>query len=112
MVTFVCSYCDITLKKKQLEKHTFGKCRPASFICIDCHKTFQGNDYKAHTSCLTEFEKTWGEYAKPKQKSQPNNNQANGLHEASNGKKQEEKKKTLPTQQPAKNVEKQPEVEE
>jgi hypothetical protein len=53
MVTFVCSYCDVTLKKKQVEKHAFGRCRPASFICIDCHVTFKGNDYKAHISCLT-----------------------------------------------------------
>ena len=42
MVTFMCGYCDATLKKNQTEKHAFGRCRPASFICIDCHKTFQG----------------------------------------------------------------------
>ncbi len=73
MVTFVCSYCDVTLKKKQVEKHTFGYCKPPSFICIDCHVTFKGNDYKAHNSCLTEFEKHWGQYAKNKnnQQSQP-----------------------------------------
>ncbi len=79
MVTFVCSHCDVTLKKKQVEKHTFGRCRPASFICIDCHVTFQGNDFKNHISCLTEFEKHWGEYAKPKQITQNNHqNQKNG----------------------------------
>ena len=72
MVTFVCRHCDATLKKKQTENHSFGRCRPASFICIDCHKTFSGNDFKAHISCLTEFEKTWGEYAKPNQKSKNN----------------------------------------
>jgi cell growth-regulating nucleolar protein len=73
MVTFVCSYCDATLKKKQLENHTYGSCRPSSFICIDCHTTFNGNDYKTHTKCLTEFEKHWGEYAKPKKVTQNSN---------------------------------------
>lgn len=54
-----------------------GSCRPASFICIDCHKTFNGNEYKAHTSCLTEFEKTWGQYAKPKKNGAQNQKPAN-----------------------------------
>ena len=74
MVTFVCVHCDVTLKKKQVEKHAYGRCRPAAFICIDCHVTFRGNDYINHTSCLTEQEKHWGEFAKPKHitQSQPN----------------------------------------
>lgn len=75
MVTFVCSYCDTTLKKKQAEKHAFGRCRPASFICIDCHVTFNGNDFMKHISCLTEFEKHWGDFAKPKQNAQKQNGQ-------------------------------------
>jgi cell growth-regulating nucleolar protein len=58
MVTFVCSHCDATLKKKQCEKHF--SCRPTSFICIDCHVTFNGGDFKNHISCLTEQEKHWG----------------------------------------------------
>ena len=74
MVTFICAYCDLTLKKKQVEKHSFGSCRPPAFICIDCHKTFHGQEYKNHISCLTEFEKHWGEYAKPKHITQPNGN--------------------------------------
>ena len=74
MVTFVCSNCDTTLKKKQVERHCFGSCRPPSFICIDCHQTFQGFSYKDHITCLTEYEKHWGEYAKPKQITQPNPN--------------------------------------
>lgn len=78
MVTFVCRHCDATLKKKQTENH---RCRPTSFICIDCHKTFTAQNFKAHTSCLTEFEKHWGEYAKPKQKSQPNIQSTNKVEE-------------------------------
>lgn len=53
MVTFVCAHCDVTLKKKQVEKHVYGRCRPSAFICIDCHVTFRGNDYINHISCLT-----------------------------------------------------------
>ena len=69
MVTFVCYHCDQTLKKNQVEKHT--RCRPPAFICIDCSTTFHGSDHKAHTSCISEQDKHWGEFAKkPQQKSQ------------------------------------------
>ena len=66
MVTFVCEYCDQTLKKKQCENHIRGSCRPGALICIDCSQTFYGNDFKNHNSCISEQEKHWGEYAKPK----------------------------------------------
>ena len=56
MPSFTCDHCQETLKKAQLEKHAM-KCRPPCFSCIDCYKTFRGNDYKAHTSCITEVEK-------------------------------------------------------
>jgi hypothetical protein len=102
MVTFVCSHCDTTLKKKQAESHSFGRCRPSSFICIDCHVTFQGQDFKAHTSCLTEFEKHWGEYAKQKGKGVPKNqnngqtnSQPNGQQESIETKKEQSKKSEI-----------------
>ena len=53
MVTFVCQYCDVTLKKKQVEGHTRGRCSPGAMICIDCSQTLYGNDHKAHTSCIS-----------------------------------------------------------
>ena len=71
MVTFVCYYCDVTLKKKQLEPHTYQCGKPSKFICIDCHKTFEGNDYKSHISCITEEDKYFGQYAKKNKNGQP-----------------------------------------
>ena len=56
MPSFTCDHCQETLKKAQLEKHAM-RCYPASFSCIDCYKTFRGNEHKAHTSCITEVEK-------------------------------------------------------
>ena len=61
MVSFVCDTCQETLKKQKLDAHK-SRCYNAVYSCIDCSKTFQGTDYKAHTSCITEVEK----YQKPK----------------------------------------------
>jgi cell growth-regulating nucleolar protein len=66
MVTFICQYCDQTLKKKQVEGHIRGRCSPGAIICIDCSKVFDRGDYKGHISCISEQEKHWGEFAKPK----------------------------------------------
>lgn len=75
MVTFVCEYCDVTLKKKQCDNHVLGRCRPAALICIDCSKTFRGNDYKSHISCISEMDKHWGQYAPSKKNNQSNKTQ-------------------------------------
>ena len=41
MVSFLCYYCDKTLKKKQADNH---QCKlPKNMICITCHKTFLDN---------------------------------------------------------------------
>lgn len=56
MPSFVCDYCQETLKKAKLDQHT-QRCRNASFSCIDCYKTFKGTEYRAHTSCITEVQK-------------------------------------------------------
>lgn len=56
MPSFVCDTCQETLKKAKLDQHT-QRCRQASFSCIDCYKTFKGNEYRAHTSCITEVQK-------------------------------------------------------
>ncbi|TPX69310.1 hypothetical protein SpCBS45565_g02567 [Spizellomyces sp. 'palustris'] len=52
-------YCQETLKKAKLDQHRAG-CRQAQFTCIDCSTTFQGTNYRAHTSCISEAEKYQG----------------------------------------------------
>ena len=74
MVTFICENCDQTLRKNQIDRHLY-QCRGTPrFVCIDCNKTFMGNDHKAHTSCISEHEKTMGQYYKPKKKPGQNQN--------------------------------------
>ena len=36
--------------------------------CLDCGKNFHGDDYKDHTSCISEAEKYQGKLFKPKDK--------------------------------------------
>lgn len=56
MVTFSCEACNDTIIKKKLDQHT-QRCYGAYFTCIDCSTTFQGVDYRGHTSCISEAEK-------------------------------------------------------
>ncbi|KAJ3220093.1 hypothetical protein HDU67_006849 [Dinochytrium kinnereticum] len=56
MVSFVCDYCQETLKKAKLDQHR-QRCRNAQFSCIDCSTTFHGMEYRAHTACISEAEK-------------------------------------------------------
>ncbi|KAL4439293.1 hypothetical protein ABPG74_016956 [Tetrahymena malaccensis] len=86
MVTFVCHHCDVTLKKKQLDKHVFQCRRPSKFICIDCQNTFVGDEYKQHTQCMTEQEKYHGPYA------QKNKNKQNQQQQQQQQQKQQQEK--------------------
>lgn len=86
MVTFVCQNCDVTLKKKQVEGHIRG-CYPAAMICIDCSKTFYGNDHKAHISCISEMDKHWGDYAPSKKTKFIGKDTKNGQSNTPNNKK-------------------------
>ncbi|KAJ2454436.1 hypothetical protein EV183_001562 [Coemansia sp. RSA 2336] len=63
MVSFVCNYCQETIKKPKLDAHT-KRCRNASFSCIDCGVDFAGTTYRQHTSCMTEAEKYEGKLHK------------------------------------------------
>ncbi|KAJ3184657.1 hypothetical protein HDU87_004060 [Geranomyces variabilis] len=94
MVSFVCEACQETLKKPKLEQHTY-RCQYAQFSCIDCSTTFQGTDYRAHTSCISEAEKYQGAlYKGPKKNGTP----------AKNG-KQAKKQAAAPSSTPvAKNI--------
>ncbi|KAJ2771161.1 hypothetical protein IWQ57_002334 [Coemansia nantahalensis] len=65
MVSFVCNYCQETLKKAKLDPHT-QRCRNATFSCIDCSVDFAGTAYREHTSCISETEKYQGKMKKAK----------------------------------------------
>lgn len=56
MPSFVCDYCQETLKKAKLDQHA-QRCRQAVFSCIDCHTNFKGTEYRTHFSCITEVQK-------------------------------------------------------
>lgn len=57
MPSFVCDTCQETLKKARLDDHV-RRCSRASFSCIDCYKSFKhADEYRAHTSCITEVQK-------------------------------------------------------
>lgn len=54
MVSFSCDGCGDVITKPKLEKH-LNSCRRGRFVsCIDCYTNFSGEDYKAHTSCISE----------------------------------------------------------
>jgi cell growth-regulating nucleolar protein len=56
-VFFVCAGCNETLKKNQVDKHA-QRCRVCEAVtCVDCQVTFYGDDYAAHTTCISEAEK-------------------------------------------------------
>ena len=58
MVYFQCETCIETLKKKQVENHYTHQCKNAQYFrCITCHKLFDRETIKAHTSCMSEDEK-------------------------------------------------------
>ncbi|MCJ1408631.1 hypothetical protein MMC19_002706 [Ptychographa xylographoides] len=57
--------CGDVLTKKKLDAHR-GQCRGASFTCLDCMTHFQGAEYKAHTSCISEAQKYQGALYKEK----------------------------------------------
>jgi cell growth-regulating nucleolar protein len=56
MVSFSCEVCNDTIIKKKLDQHS-QRCYGAYFSCIDCSVTFQGIEYRNHTSCISEAEK-------------------------------------------------------
>ncbi|XP_052771794.1 cell growth-regulating nucleolar protein-like [Mya arenaria] len=68
MVVFACNACGESLKKNQVEKHYYTKCRSCNVLsCLDCGKDFCGNEYEQHTKCVSEEEKYSGKnyVAKP-----------------------------------------------
>lgn len=71
MVFFVCESCNETLKRNQVEKH---RCfhRGKGMTCVDCSVCFYGQDYIAHSTCVSEAEKyEKGLYKKKEAKKTP-----------------------------------------
>lgn len=56
MVTFACDACQEIHKKAKLDAHA-AKCRGARFSCLDCNTSFSGDQYRNHTTCISEAEK-------------------------------------------------------
>ncbi|KAA8900820.1 hypothetical protein FN846DRAFT_752012, partial [Sphaerosporella brunnea] len=56
--------CNDVVKKPKLDQHK-GRCRSATFTCIDCSTTFQGTNYRTHTSCISEEQKYQGALYRP-----------------------------------------------
>ncbi|KAI9504942.1 LYAR-type C2HC zinc finger-domain-containing protein, partial [Coemansia spiralis] len=76
MVSFVCNYCQNTLKKPKLDAHA-QRCQNASFSCIDCGVDFSGTAYRQHTSCISEAEKYEGKLYKGNKKGASAQNKQN-----------------------------------
>ncbi|XP_050357637.1 cell growth-regulating nucleolar protein [Nymphalis io] len=70
MVVFTCGHCGESVQKPKVEKHYLTKCRNKNpnLSCMDCFKDFLGNDYEAHTKCITEEERYSGKGFTPKEK--------------------------------------------
>ena len=60
MPVFICEFCNETLKRNKVEQHSYT-CRGCWVLsCMDCNARFEGNEYLAHTSCVTEAERYQG----------------------------------------------------
>jgi len=78
MVFFTCGGCGENFKKPQVEKHIF-QCRNfGTLSCMDCNKDFHGDEYKAHTKCITELEK----YSEVGFRNAPNHNKGEKKQES------------------------------
>ncbi|XP_076622705.1 uncharacterized protein LOC143342562 [Colletes latitarsis] len=67
MVVFTCNNCGETLQKPKVAKHYEFQCHTAPFLtCVDCFKDFRGEEYVAHTKCITEAQRYGGKDYVPK----------------------------------------------
>ncbi|XP_017068717.1 cell growth-regulating nucleolar protein [Drosophila eugracilis] len=59
MVFFTCNICGESAKKPAVEKHYQTRCRgkDINVSCMDCLKDFYGQEYVAHTKCISEAQK-------------------------------------------------------
>ncbi|XP_055940112.1 cell growth-regulating nucleolar protein-like isoform X2 [Argiope bruennichi] len=69
MVFFTCNSCGTSVKKNQVENHTY-QCRSCQSVsCMDCNQEFWGDEYKLHIKCISEDQKYGGKDYKPKESS-------------------------------------------
>jgi cell growth-regulating nucleolar protein len=68
MVFFICDGCQETLKKASVDRHA-ASCRSCwSLTCVDCSKSFEGETFRAHVTCMSEAEKYEKTLFRPKTK--------------------------------------------
>jgi cell growth-regulating nucleolar protein len=60
MVFFVCNGCNESLKKNQVDNHAHRCSSCYAVTCIDCNVSFPDDEYRAHTSCVSEKERYEG----------------------------------------------------
>lgn len=77
MVFFVCDGCGASVKKNQVEKHSWTCKKSTCYSCLDCHTQFWGDQYKTHIKCISEDQKYGGKDYKPKASSNKNENKQN-----------------------------------
>jgi cell growth-regulating nucleolar protein len=71
MVFFVCEGCNETLKKNKVDAHA-ARCKNCwAVTCVDCNVVFKGDDFAAHTTCISEAEKYEGALYQVKSKKNP-----------------------------------------
>lgn len=98
MVSFSCEACGETVPKKKCSQHQ-RRCRDACFTCLDCQKTFYGNEYVNHTSCISEAEKYEKKFYKGNKKNNKKNKNKNvelkreDMEETDSSSKQSKKEK-------------------
>jgi len=57
MVCFICDGCGETVKRSKIDEHA-QRCNSCySVSCVDCHISFYGDDYRSHTTCVSEAER-------------------------------------------------------
>eukprot|EP00924_Labyrinthula_sp_SR-Ha-C_P006461 maker-scaffold_120-snap-gene-0.5-mRNA-1 protein AED:0.00 eAED:0.00 QI:64/1/1/1/1/1/2/141/245 len=80
MVFFVCNGCNSSLRKKQVENHSY-KCESgALYSCVDCSQEFDSYSYRKHTTCISEAEKYEGKLYKGNKSSGKVDIQSKFLH--------------------------------
>lgn len=61
-------------------------CRNAAFTCLDCSKTFYGQEYNTHNQCISEAEKYEKSLYNPKKKNGRQNGNGQQQQQQQNGK--------------------------
>ena len=67
MVFFICETTNECIKKPKVEAHMRKHPNAWVFCCMDCGARFEGEAYKAHTSCMSEAQRYEGKFSVPKE---------------------------------------------